>query len=346
MTDFNINFDAEEEVLRLQQQLRTAYAQSARLKDRNEAAVNAAMEGAFNAVAQFGRPKVKPYVAPKADRKAGKPEVALPVWTDWQGGKRTTTYNSEVMKTRIRAILKNTMSVVEIQRLDHPVNDCVVLLGGDMLEGLFNFPNQPYEIDSTLFEQWVTVSDLLDEAMRYLAARFVTVKVVAEWGNHGRLGSKRAAVPKGDNADRMIYHLAAAMGKDIPNVTWSISEEDIQRVEIGNYRALLIHGDEVGRNGYASPSTLVKHVTGWKAGGYTIEGEKWDFRDAYMGHYHTHAQWPLPDGGGNLFQTGSTESDNRYARDNLAVTATPSQRLHFIDPRKGRVTAQYQIWTD
>jgi hypothetical protein len=145
----------------------------------------------------------------------------------------------------------------------------------------------------------------------------------------------------------MTYQLAKAMSADLPNVTWSISDEDIQRVEVGNYRALLIHGDEVGRNGYASPTTLVKHVTSWKAGGYTTGlGEPWDFRDAYMGHYHTHAQWPLPDGGGNLFQTGSTESDNRYARDNLAVTATPSQRLHFIDPRKGRVTAQYQVWCD
>jgi hypothetical protein len=346
MTDFNIDFDAEDEVERLRGELRLAYSQLSRAKDRTEAAARAAMEGAFAAVDQFGRPKVTPYVAPAADRKAGKPEVALPIFTDWQGGKKTTTYNSEVMKTRVRGVLKNMMSVVEIQRMDHPVNDCVVLLGGDMLEGLFNFPTQPYEIDATLFEQFVTIATLLDEAVRFLVARFASVKVIAEWGNHGRIGSKRAVVPKGDNADRMIYHLAAAMGKDLPTAEWSITEEDIQRFEIGNYRALLIHGDEVGRNGYASPTTLVKHVTSWKAGGYTVDGKPWDFRDAYMGHYHTHAQWPLPDGGGNLFQTGSIESDNRYARDNLAVTATPSQRLHFVDPRKGRVTAQYQIWTD
>jgi hypothetical protein len=102
----------------------------------------------------------------------------------------------------------------------------------------------------------------------------------------------------------------------------------------------------VGRNGFASPSTLVRHVTGWKSGSYKVDDEPWDFRDVYMGHYHSHAQWPLPDGEGNLFQSGSIESDNRYARDNLAVTATPSQRLHFIDPRKGRVTAQYQVWAD
>ena len=38
---------------------------------------------------------------------------------------------------------------------------------------------------------------------------------------------------------------------------------------------------------------------------------------------------------------GSTVVLQRYQ--DLSV---PSQRLHFIDPIKGRVTAQYQIWLD
>lgn len=331
---------------RLRAELRQAYTNLARVKDRNAEAVQAAHDGAYAATQAIGRPKVTPYKPPAGGPRKTKPEVAVLHLTDWQGAKRTVSYDSEVMKKRVRSVLTNAMKLVEIQRADHPVNEAVVLLGGDMIEGLFNFPTQPYEIDATLFEQFVTVATLLDETMRFLAERFANVRVIAEWGNHGRIGSKRATVPKADNADRMTYHLAMAMGKDIPNVSWSITDEDIQRFEIGNYRALLIHGDEVGRNGYASPSTLARHVTGWKSGAYRVDGTPWEFRDAYMGHYHSHSQWPLPDGEGNLFQTGSIESDNRYARDNLAVTATPSQRLHFVDPRKGRVTAQYQIWTD
>lgn len=345
MTGFNIDFDAEDEVGRLRQELQRAHSQLRKAKDRTETALEAAMQGAYDAVDARPRPKVTPYKAPAATgpRKT-KAEVALLHLTDWQGAKLTVSYNTQVMHDRVRSILDNVMKVVEIQRLDHPVDDIVVLLGGDMLEGLFNFPNQPYEVDATIFEQWVTVGTLLDEVCRFLSARFASVKVVAEWGNHGRIGSKRAVVPKKDNLDRMAYHLAKVMSRDLPNVEWSITEEDIQRFEIGAYRAILIHGDEVGRNGYASPMTLVKHVTAWQSGSYRVDGAPWKFKDAYMGHYHTHAQWPLPNGEGNLFQTGSIESDNRYARDNLAVTATPSQRLHFVDPRKGRVTAQYQVW--
>lgn len=335
------------DIYALQDALRRANEKLRKVKVTSDLVAAAALQGATDAVLAKARPKVTPYKKPTRQAKSAKAETALLHLSDWQGAKRTVSYNSEVMKDRVRMILKNVLSLTELQRADHPVNDCVVMLGGDMIEGLFNFPTQPYEIDATLFEQFVTVATLLDECARFLSARFANVHFVAEWGNHGRIGSKRAAVPKADNADRMTYQLAMAMSNDLPNVSWNITEEDIQRVQIGNYRALLIHGDEVGRNGYASPTTLVKHVTSWKAGGYTTGlGEPWNFRDAYMGHYHTHAQWPLPDGGGNLFQTGSTESDNRYARDNLAVTATPSQRLHFVDPRKGRVTAQYQVWCD
>ena len=354
MSSFEDEFEREvakvisnDEVLDLKEALRRSNERLKKAKVNADAVAEAALQGATDAVLASPRPKVTPYTAPEpGGPRKGRPEVAALHLTDWQGAKRTVSYNSEVMKTRVRAVLKNTMKLVEIQRTDHPVNDVVVMLGGDMIEGLFNFPTQPYEIDATLFEQFVTVATLLDETARYLAGRFANVRFVAEWGNHGRLGSKRAVVPKADNADRMTYQLAKAMSADLPNVSWSIVEEDIQRVEVGNYKALLIHGDEVGRNGFASPSTLVRHVTGWKSGSYKVDGSTWDFRDVYMGHYHSHAQWPLPDGEGNLFQSGSIESDNRYARDNLAVTATPSQRLHFIDPRKGRVTAQYQVWTD
>jgi hypothetical protein len=117
--------------------------------------------------------------------------------------------------------------------------------------------------------------------------------------------------------------------------------EDIQKIEIGNYRALLMHGDEVGRSGFASPSAWQAAGNRWKAGAFD-----WTFQDIYLGHYHRHAQEPLSDGLGSVYWTGSTESDNRYARDSMAASGVPSQRLHFIDPDRGRVTAAYQVWLD
>lgn len=351
--EFEEAFEAEarrlhdnDEVFDLRNALRDANERLRKAKVTSETVAIAAFEGAKSAVLAQERSAVQPYKSPKSTKSDAKAEVALWHLTDWQGAKKTISYDSEVMIERAHRFVDKALKITDIQRHDHPVKEATILLGGDMIEGLFNFPTQPYEIDATLFDQFVNVADLLDQVMRRASAHYDSVKVVAEWGNHGRLGSKRDAVPRSDNADRMTYQLASVMGRDLKNVEWSIVADDIQRFEIGNYRALLIHGDEIGRSGYASPPTIANHVAKWKSGSYRVDGVPWAFRDCYVGHYHQHQQHPTPDGEGAVFFTGSTESDNRYARDSMAASAVPSQRLHFIDPRKGRVTAQYQVALD
>jgi hypothetical protein len=320
-------------LFRLQKQLLKA-------KTRNEDLVEATHQAAYDAMLAMG--PLKPVVEPKV-AKGGKtkPEVALWHMTDWQGAKKTTTYNSEVMRKRVMEFAEKAVRITEIQRADHPVKECYILFGGDMVEGLFNFPTQAFEIDATLFEQYVNVSRLCVDVVRFALSHYEKVTVVPEWGNHGRIGSKRDNVPRSDNFDRMCYELARQLLAGEKRLTWQECADDIQRVHIGEYRALLIHGDEVGRNGFASPSTIVQHINRWRSGSYP-----WEFRDVYIGHYHTHAEWALANGLGSVYQTGSTESDNRYAGVMLAATATPSQRLHFIDPVKGRVTAGYKVWLD
>ena len=319
-------------LIRTQKQLKEA-------KQRTQELVGATKQGAYDAMLTMGPiPPVREAVQDKSKKKT---EIALWHLTDWQGSKKTTTYNSVVMRQRVLNFVERARRITEIQRADHPVKDCVILFGGDMVEGLFNYPAQLHEVDSTLFEQYVTVSRLIVDTVREALTIYEKVLVVAEWGNHGRIGSKRADVPRNDNIDRMCYELARQLLADQKRLTWQDCPDDIQRVEIGNYRALLIHGDEVGRNGFASPNAIVQHANRWRSGAYP-----WAFRDVYIGHYHTHACWPMANGEGSVYQTGSTESDNRYARDLLAASATPSQRLHFIDPVKGRVTAEYKVWLD
>ena len=314
---------------RLQRQLKDA-------KDRSARMVDAAHQGAHDAMVSFG--KWAPIPAPPKDRRH-KPETALWMLTDWQGAKLTPSYNSEVMRQRVLAFCDKAQLITDIQRKDHPVPHAVVMFGGDMIEGLFQFPTQAFEIDQTIFGQYVTVSRLIVEVVRRALSIYEKVTVVAEWGNHGRIGSKRDAVPRNDNFDRMCYHLAREILSGEARLTFEDSPEDIQRVEIGAYRALLCHGDEIGRHGYVSPTTLVAWVTRQQSGAYP-----WAFLDCYMGHYHQNQEWALPGNGGRLFMSGSTESSNRYASVGMASAAVPSQRLHFVDPEKGRVTSQHCIW--
>ena len=329
-----------EDVGELRRALMRVQKQLLQAKQRTDELVEITHQAAYDAMLAMG--PITPVVARelfKATKK--KPEVALWHLTDWQGAKKTPSYNSQVMHQRVMSFADKAVKITDIMRADHPVNDCVIMFGGDMVEGLFNFPGQAFEIDSTLFEQYVTVSKLLVDVVRYALTNYNKVTVVPEWGNHGRIGSKRDNVPRSDNFDRMCYELARQLLQGEKRLTWQECPEDIQRVEIGNYRALLIHGDEIGRNGFASPGAIVQHIARWQSGSYS-----WQFRDTYIGHFHTHNVWAVPNGLGSVYQTGSTESENRSAGVMLAASATPSQRLHFVDPVKGRVTAAYKVWLD
>ena len=330
-----------EDVAELRRALMRVQKQLLQAKQRTDELVEVTHQAAYDATLGMG--PVTPVKVPDLVKSKKKPEVALWHLTDWQGAKKTPSYNSQVMYERVMNFAEKAVKISDIMRADHPVNDCLIMFGGDMVEGLFNFPSQAFEIDATLFEQYVNVSKLLVDVVRYALTNYQKVTVVPEWGNHGRIGSKRDNVPRSDNFDRMCYELARQLLKGEKRLTWQECPDDIQRVEIGNYKALLIHGDEVGRNGFASPAAIVQHANRWKSGAYD---PSFAWRDLYIGHYHTHAEWPMANGLGSVYQTGSTESENRYAGVMLAASATPSQRLHFVDPVKGRVTAAYKVWLD
>lgn len=331
-------FQREED---LRSALKTAQIALMKSKNRTDDLVAATITACRDATLSMGRiPEVK---APKADTRK-RAEVALWHLTDFQGAKVTPSYNSEVMRARAFEYVRRAEKVTTIQRANHPVRHCVIAFGGDMIEGLWNFPSQPFEIDTSIFGQFVNVSRLLVEVVREALRIYETVQVVGEWGNHGRIGSKRDCVPRSDNFDRMCYEMARQLLKDEQRLVWQDCPEDIQRIEVGNYKALLIHGDEVGRNGFASKMSITQHANRWRSGAYRVNGQPYEFRDVLVGHYHTHEEMSLANGEGSVYYTGSLESDNRYASVGLASCAIPSQRLHFIDPERGRTTATYKIW--
>lgn len=336
--------EKDEQLADLRGALRRVQRNLVRSNSKVEDLVAATLEGSYDAMLAMGPLLLAP--KPAKDKRKGDEEVALWDMGDWQGSKITTTYNSLVMVERVMRFCDKAEKITQIQRASHPVRRCWIIFGGDQVEGLFNYATQPFEIDSTLFEQFVKVSRLMVDVVKRALAIYDEVTVVAEWGNHGRIGSKRAVVPRADNIDRMTYEMSRQLLANESRLTWEDCPEDIQRLEIGNYRALVIHGDEIGRNGYASRPTIVNHVVKWRSGAYKNEGVFWEFRDCYAHHHHTHAEEPLANGEGAVYWAGSTESDNRYARDNLAAAAIPSQRLHFIDPVRGRVTSQYKIMLD
>ena len=329
-----IKVEVDVEVQELRAALKRAQQAEAKAKRKSEDLVQAVFLAARDAALATPKPKV---VVPAKEKRKGKAEVALVHTTDWQLGKRTVSYGMATAAQRIEEFTSKVMQLTEIQRTHHPVKDCVLMFGGDMVEGVGIFPGQQYEIEAHLFSQLFEASRMMEGMVRSLAGFFETVQVVCEFGNHGRLGRK-GDMPYGDNIDRVAYKITQDRTKDVKNVTWQHSDDWYQIVQVGAYRALLVHGDEVKSFGGSTPAFgILRKCNAWATG--VVE----PFQDVYMGHWHQPLSLCMANGG-RVFVTGSPESHNEYAREFVAATGSPSQRLHFVDPVKGRVTAEYNVW--
>jgi hypothetical protein len=338
--------DTDPQITELRNALLNAQRQLAKVKKNRDDFTAAVVQAAHDAMLSAGPLPAVP--APVKDSRAKKAEVALLHSTDWQLGKHTLTYDSKECERLVKQSIEKTILLTNIQRADHPVKEVVVMFGGDHIENTTIFPSQVYEVDSDVMSQFVDASRIMIEITRTLLANFEKVTVICEPGNHGRIG-KFGELPKDINWDKLAFMFAGQALKDEKRLTWQMTKEDIQRVTIKNYKALLIHGDEIR---WGTASTIVRFADRWKSGAYKFFDEVdkitkgFDFRDLYIGHYHQHQSWNMANGEGSVFMSGAVESGNRYARDLLASNGVPSQRLHFIDGEKGRVTSEHRLWLD
>lgn len=317
-------------VTRLQKQV-------ARLQRREADLVDAVHRAARDAALTIGTPP--PIKQPKRDRRRH-PETALLHLTDWQLGKVTESYDTDICEQRVATAVEKTIRLTDIQRADHPVDEVHVMLGGDLIENVGIFPGQAYEVDSTAFTQVFRASALVERVIVSLLERFRSVVVHEVWGNHGRIGRKGDS-PRGDNLDRIVCRIARERLDTQPGLTWHVPDQWYAVVEIGNYRALLVHGDQIKSFGGNVPAYgIMRKANAWASGAIPET-----FTNLYLGHMHQPMTLQMANGG-LVYMTPSTESGSAYAREFMAAHGRPGQRLHFIDPEAGRVTADYLLWLD
>jgi len=329
-------FNAEDRVLELEKTCQRLQRQLAAAKHKTEDLVDAVERAAREAALIVGA--AKPVTSLKASKQRDAHACLLHL-TDWQLGKHTDSYDTSVCEARVEKTIQKTLRLAELQRAAYPVDRIVVLLGGDMVEGITIFPGQAFEVDSTAFSQVFAASRLIESALVTLLEHFLIVEVYEVAGNHGRIGRK-GENPRGDNWDRILYRITRERLTGLERLTWHEPTSWYEIAEIGAYRALLVHGDQIKSFGGNVPAFgISRKAIAWSSG--VTE----PFDDMYMGHFHQVMQLTMANGG-RVFVTPSTESGSEYAREFVGARGRPGQRLHFIDPSAGRVTAEYVIWLD
>ena len=307
---------------------------NSRLKERQADLVEAVYQAARDAAVSVG--SASPVARPARDRRRSS-ETALLHLTDWQLGKDTGEFNTEIAKQRVRTVVGKTIKLAEIQRADHPVPACAVMFGGDLVEGVSIFPGQAYEVDSTAFTQVFEAARLVEEVILTLLENFETVRVYDVAGNHGRIGRK-GDMPRGDNLDRIVCKIARDRLTQQPRLIWEEQDGWYRIVEIGEYRAMLVHGDQIKSFGGNVPAYgVLRKANAWQAGAIPES-----FQDLYLGHMHQPMTLQMAHGG-LVRMTPSIESGSAYAREFMGAHGKPGQRLAFVSPDKGIVTAEYLL---
>lgn len=322
-----------EAIRRLARQLDTAKASRDELV---EAVYRAARDAAQSIV-------IPPIPTQEVDNRTGTPEVAICLVADWQWGKTTPEYNSEVAADRILRYGQKVVDLIAIQRAHHPVREARIYLLGDLVEGEEIFSGQAHRIDASLYVQLFSAAEALARLVRTIAATVDTVKVIGAIGNHGALGGpiRRSYHPE-SNADAMMYNIARMLCKDEPRIDWSETYVAGERAwyatdDVAGHKWFLFHGDQIKGGAFGFPwYGFGKKLLGW-ATAVT------PFTYSASGHFHVPVRFVM--NAITHWGAGSTESANTFAQEYLASGGQkPSQWLIFQNEHG--VTAEYLVHLD
>lgn len=277
---------------------------------------------------------------PVASTIEGSEEIAVLHVTDVHYGKITPTYDIATTEARMLQVFQATSQITELRRRVAPIDEILVLFGGDMIEGEGIFPHQAWETQVDLVEQMLkggpqyAVNLLLS-----LLQIYKRVRVKAAPGNHGRQGKFMS--PR-NNADSVFYEVVRklvqiASPEAATRIEWDLpldrerGDQWYSRYNIiGKWEGMLVHGDQIkGQLGFPWYG-YGKKVNGWR----NAKGTR-GFTHLWSGHFHTHATFDLNDA--TVLSTGSPESSNGYALENMAAAGDPKQRLSFFNERYGMI---------
>lgn len=305
-------------------------------KASKEELVAAVYQAAKDAASALAYKPVKP---PTKDRRTKGAEVAVSPLADWQLAKITASYSTDTCEERIELLGDKVTQLVAIQREDHPVKECRVYLLGDLVEGELIFPGQSHLIDASLYRQVLADGPrILGGYLRRLAGAFERVHVVGVIGNHGSLGGRaRRDYHPESNADAMMYEATRLALESEERITWDENVISGERKwfatdDVMGRTAFLFHGDQV-KGGFAGFPWygFGKKLLGWN--------RLYDFEYAFSGHFHTPVRGYY--NGITHWGSGSPETDNAYAAEQLASAGEPCQWLLFFS--EDGPTAEYQV---
>lgn len=239
-----------------------------------------------------------------------------------------TTYDTQKADRATRKAFDWYISEMQ----DRNVDEIVLLLGGDLVEGENIYEGQAHKVEDRLDEQIRAARQRYYEEIGLLRSMMsgVPIKVVCISGNHGDL-----PVTSSSNADDIIYSQLEDMIdiSDLQNVKFvRASRSDGVCFNYRGWKGYLTHGEHYRPHiGTSSPQS------DWYAA-----KDQLGFDAAWRGHYHNQKQENV--GGAPVYMTNSRKPGDDYT-DKISVYGVTGNAIYFAtdDEPVSEVKTQTQV---
>lgn len=328
-------------------------AELKRLRKENDQLTTALVdqEALFDRMVEAAKlPVEKPTIKPRPPRK-DRPlrSVIAPLYdlqfgqfvrpTDTPGGRGN--FSTEVFDTRLARWVEGVCGNVADYTKSHRVEEFILPLGGDLVEGDEIFAGQAWQLELDPCQQVWELAGKLEVALRHVVrfareeagAKFVALYGIT--GNHGKVGGKRGgARPATYNWDWLVLKLLADKLRAEPIDQAVIEPGGALFFYCAGHEFQMVHGQEVRGWGGLPFYGLSKHD------GKSIRLHNRMYRYLLMGHHHQSAT--IPNGAGETIVSGDFVGPNNLSG---AITAgsRPQQSVLFVASKWG-ITEQARIY--
>ena len=269
---------------------------------------------------------------PKIIKKRDVEEIGI-ILADHHVGKRTENYSTDIYQTRMEALLKKVMRIIELHR---PIRKANIFMLGDMVQGENVY--QGSKIEETEYSVWKQINS---HAIPTLSRFFLSLSQGVEevegwgvWGNHGkysREGTTRT------NWDNFVYAGLASALANQKRIKINCPTEFYQLVTILGWRFFLFHGDQVRASQGIPLFALRRKLQEWYA---YMKG----FDYAYCGHFHTWGADQVNSRADYQISPPLVTGDS-WALEVVGRASKPVQLVFGIHPKEGR-TFEYKLLCD
>lgn len=256
------------------------------------------------------------------------PIIQLSDWHVEERIERSTThglneFNPDIAEMRVKKLTENILKLVKKERQDVTINNIVLCLGGDFINGYLHDHdvqmNFKTPIEAVIFAKEL-ISGLLKSLIEY--GKFKKITCVCIRGNHGRLTKRmQSSNDYKMNLEAIIYQL---LKQEFKQIEWYIPDSELGYFKVFDKTIRAFHGHQIKFQGGVGDLTIPmnKAIMKW---------DKTTKADWNLSH-HYHSFWTPTR---NCSLNGSLCGYNSYAVSLGFQYEPPLQSFHLLDKKKG-----------